>query len=483
MDSSRLPLFAHELLDVIGPRLVGSPSMIKANNWLVSKYQSWGIDAKNEKYGEWRSWDRGISHIDLLQPRVRSLEGMMLSWSAATKKGGVTAGLVIIADVPDSAAFLKWLPNVKGKFVLVSQPQPTGRPDKVWEEFGTKESFDSLKALRTRISEDWQKRMRKTGIRRDTLAFILEQAGAVGIVSSDWSSGWGVYRIFGTTNEKIPVVALSLEDYNLLYRLVEYGDNPVIRVETESKFLGAAPALNTIATIKGTEKPDEYVILSAHLDSWEGSSGATDNGTGTIQMLEVLRLLKKYYPNPKRTIIVGHWGSEEQGLNGSRAFVKDHPEIVEKIQAVFNQDNGTGRIQNIGAGGFLNAGEHIARWMSRVPDNISRDVRLSFPGQPGGGGSDHAPFVAASAPAFGLGSNSWDYFAYTWHTNRDTYDKLVFDDLKGNIVLIATLVYQACEDPTFVNREHRALPVNRRTGQPGQWPQPAEPERAGQLKK
>ena len=483
MDSSRLPMHAHELLDVIGPRLIGSPGIIKANNWLIAKYQGFGIEAKNEKYGEWRGWDRGITHIDLLQPRVRTLEGTQLSWSPATKKGGVTAGLIVIADVADSVAFQKWLPAVKGKFVLISQPQPTGRPDKVWEEFGTKESFDSLKALRTKMTEDWQKRLRKTGFRRDTLAFILEQAGAVGVVSSDWSSGWGVYRVFGTTNEKIPVVALSLEDYNLLYRLVEYGDNPVIRVETESKFLGAAPAFNTIGMIKGTEKPDEYVVLSAHLDSWEASSGATDNGTGTILMLETMRLLKKYYPNPKRTIIVGHWGSEEQGLNGSRAFVKDHPEIVDKIQAVFNQDNGTGRIQNAGAGGFINAGEHIARWLSRVPDNITRDLKLSFPGMPGGGGSDHAPFVAAGAPAFGLGSNSWDYFSYTWHTNRDTYDKLVFDDLKNNIVLIATLVYQACEDPTFVNREHRALPINRRTGQPMSWPLPAEPERAGQLKK
>jgi len=483
MDSSRLPMHAHELLDVIGPRLIGSPGIMKANNWLIAKYQGFGIEAKNEKYGEWRGWDRGITHIDLLQPRVRTLEGTQLSWSPATKKGGVTAGLIVIADVADSVAFQKWLPAVKGKFVLISQPQPTGRPDKVWEEFGTKESFDSLKALRTKMTEDWQKRLRKTGFRRDTLAFVLEQAGAVGVVSSDWSSGWGVYRVFGTTNEKIPVVALSLEDYNLLYRLVEYGDNPVIRVETESKFLGTAPAFNTIGMIKGTEKPDEYVVLSAHLDSWEASSGATDNGTGTILMLETMRLLKKYYPNPKRTIIVGHWGSEEQGLNGSRAFVKDHPEIVDKIQAVFNQDNGTGRIQNAGAGGFINAGEHIARWLSRVPDNITRDLKLSFPGMPGGGGSDHAPFVAAGAPAFGLGSNSWDYFSYTWHTNRDTYDKLVFDDLKNNIVLIATLVYQACEDPTFVNRDHRALPINRRTGQPMSWPQPAEPERAGQLKK
>lgn len=483
MDSSKLPAYAHELLDVIGPRLVGSPSMIKANEWLISKYKTLGVEAKNEKYGEWRGWERGITHIDLLQPRVRTLEGMMLSWSPPTKKGGVTAGLVILADVPDSVAFLKWLPNVKGKFVLASQPQPTGRPDKVWEEFGTKESFDSLKALRTRITEDWQRRLRKTGFRRDTLAFVLEQAGAVGILTSDWSSGWGVYRIFGTTNEKAPVVALSLEDYNLLYRLVEYGDNPVIRVETESKFLGPVPAFNTIATIKGSEKPDEYIILSAHLDSWEGASGATDNGTGTILMLETMRIIRKYYPNPKRTIIAGHWGSEEQGLNGSRAFVADHPEIVAKVQAVFNQDNGTGRIQNIGAGGFINAGEHIARWLSRMPDNLTRDLRLSFPGMPGGGGSDHAPFVAAGAPAFGLGSNSWDYFAYTWHTNRDSYDKIVFDDMKMNAALTASLVYQASEDPEFISRDKRALPVNQRTGQPMPWPAPAQPERAGQIRK
>jgi carboxypeptidase Q len=482
MDSSQLVGLAHELFDVIGPRLVGSPQMIKANSWALAHYQKWGIEAKNEEYGKWRGWERGISHIDLLQPRVRSLEGMMLAWSPATKKGGVTAGLIILADVPDSLAFQKWLPSVKGKFVLVSQPQPTGRPDNDWEEFGTKVSFDSLKALRTRMTDAWRDRMRKTGFRQDTLAEVLEQAGAVGVLSSQWSMGWGTFRIFGTAAKKIPVVALSLEDYNLVYRLVEYGDNPVVRVETESKFLEPTPTFNTIAMIRGTEKPDEYVILSAHLDSWDGSSGATDNGTGTLTMMEAMRILKKYYPNPKRTIIVGHWCSEEQGLNGSRAFVKDHPDIVEKIQAVFNQDNGTGRVGSIGAQGLVDAGEHLARWLSRAPDQVTRDLRLGLPGIPFGGGSDHAPFVAAGAPAFGLGSNSWDYFFYTWHTNRDTYDKLVFDDLKNNVVLTACLVYEACEDPQFVPRERRVMPIDPRTGKPRPWPEPRDPERAGGLK-
>jgi carboxypeptidase Q len=132
-----------------------------------------------------------------------------------------------------------------------------------------------------------------------------------------------------------------------LYRLSESGGKPVISIHTESKELGVVPTFNTIAEIKGTEKPDEYVMLSAHFDSWDGGTGATDNGTGTLTMMEAMRCLKKYYPHPKRTILVGHWGSEEEGLNGSRAFVEDHPEIVKNLQALFNQDNGTGRVVNL----------------------------------------------------------------------------------------------------------------------------------------
>jgi carboxypeptidase Q len=308
---------------------------------------------------------------------------------------------------------------------------------------------------------------------------ILENAGAVGVISSQWSQGWGVNKIFGTKAHKCPVVDISLEDYNLLYRLVEGGDNPLLRIEAESKFLGAMPANNTIGTLRGVEKAEEYVILSAHFDSWDAASGATDNGTGTLVMMEAMRILKKYYPRPKRTLLVGHWGSEEQGLNGSRAFVKDHPEIVVNVQAVFNQDNGTGRVQTIGAGGLLNASEHLARWLSRVPQEVTRDLKLSLPGTPAGGGTDHSSFAAAGAPGIGLGSLNWDYFLYTWHTNRDTYDKLVFDDLRNNVVLIASLAYLASEDPQFVTRERRIMPPDRESGKTREWPKVQEPDRVG----
>jgi Zn-dependent M28 family amino/carboxypeptidase len=112
-------------------------------------------------------------------------------------------------------------------------------------------------------------------------------------------------------------------------------------------------------------------------------------------MMETMRILKKMYPNPKRTILVGHWGSEEQGLNGSRAFVEDHPEIIANIQAVFNQDNGTGRVVNLSGQGYLHAYEYLGKWLAKVPTSVTKHIKTTFPGTPGGGGSDYASFVAA----------------------------------------------------------------------------------------
>ena len=477
--NSQLKKLAHELTDGIGPRLVGTPQMKQAHDWAVTKYQSWGISARNEKWGEWRGWERGVSHIDLVYPRVKSLEGMQLAWSPSTKGKSVTAETIILGNAPDSIAFQRWLPSVKGKFVLISMNQPTGRPDYNWEEFATKESFEKMKADRAAQTAAWRSRLTKTGLSPRNLALALENAGAAGIVASNWSSGFGVNKIFSANTTKIPTVDLSLEDYGLLYRLTESGINPKISVRADSKELGLVPTFNTIAEIRGSEKPEEYVMLSAHFDSWDGGTGATDNATGTITMLEAMRILKKVYPNPKRTILVGHWGSEEQGLNGSRAFVKDHPEIVSNIQALFNQDNGTGRVVNLSGQGFLNAYDYLGRWLNPVPAEIKSQIETSFPGSPGGGGSDYASFVAAGVPAFSLSSLGWSYGNYTWHTNRDTYDKIVFDDVQNNAILTAILVYMASEDPAKASREKSILPVNHRTGSPIEWPAEREPTRKG----
>jgi carboxypeptidase Q len=477
-ENSQLEKLAHELLDEIGPRLVGSPKMQRANDWAVAKYTGWGIPARNEKWGEWRGWERGISHIDMVAPWVKSLEGTQLAWSPSTGGKTVTGDVIIVPDVADSLAFAAWLPTAKGKFVLVSMNQPTGRPDYNWEEFGTKESFEKMKDARTAQTDAWNDRIKKTGYTTRTLPVALEKAGAVGIVASYWSRGFGANKIFSASTKKIPTVDIALEDYGLLYRLTESGSSTKISVRADSKEKGVVPTYNTVAEIKGTN-PNEYVMLSAHFDSWDGGTGATDNGTGTLVMMEAMRILKKVYPNPKRTILVGHWGSEEQGLNGSRAFVEDHPEIVANLQALFNQDNGTGRVTNISGQGYLHAYDFITRWLAAVPEDIKKGIETKFPGTPGGGGSDFASFVAVGAPGFSLSSLSWSYGNYTWHTNRDTYDKIVFDDVRNNAMLAAIMVYMACEDPQKTSREKSVLPVNSRTGEPGKWPEQRKATRKG----
>lgn len=480
-NNSQLQKMGRELLDFVGPRLVGTPEMKQANDWAVKTYNSWGINARNEQWGEWRGWQRGISHIDLVHPRIKSLEGMMLAWSPGTNGKTVTAETIILPDVADSVAFQRWLPAVKGKFVLLSMEQPTGRPDYNWEQFGLKESIENIKKERTAETQAWQSRIRKTGYNARTLATALENAGAVGIIQSNWSQGFGVNKIFGANTKKIPTLDISLEDYGLVYRLTEDGYKPRLAIRADSKELGVVPTFNTIAEIRGSEKPDEYVILSAHFDSWDGAAGATDNGTGTLVMMEAMRILKKLYPNPKRTILAGHWGSEEQGLNGSRAFVEDHPEIVQGVQAVFNQDNGTGRVVNLSGSGFVNSYEFIQRWLSKAPDSVRVRIQTTFPGIPGGGGSDHASFIAAGAPAFSLSSLNWSYGNYTWHTNRDTYDKIVWDDVKNNVILTTILAYMASEDPEKTSREKAVLPVNPRTGERARWPNQSKATRKGGL--
>lgn len=482
-NNSMLKTLATELMDGIGPRLVGTPQMKASHDYLVSQYKSWGIEAENQQYGEWRGWDRGITHIDMISPRVHSIRGMQLAWSAPTPSGGVTADVVFLPEANDSAAFARALAGgaVRGKFVMISRPEPTGRTDDNWEEFARPESFDSLKAQRSRATREWNDRMDRTGHNSRSIATALENAGAAGIIMSYWSREYGSNKIFGANAKKIPTVDITLEDYGLLYRLIEQGKTPRLRIVTESKDLGVQPTFNTVATIPGSEKADEYVILSAHLDSWDGGTGACDNGTGTIVMMEAMRLLKKWYPNPKRTIIAGHWGSEEQGLNGSRAFVKDHPQIVAKTQAVLNQDNGTGRIQSINGSGFLHAYDFLGSWLGAVPGKYKQGLQTNFPGSPGGGGSDHASFVAAGAPGFFLSALSWDYGTLTWHTNLDTYDKIVFDDVQYNAIITAILAYMASEDPEFAPRDQMRLRGTNRMGRPLTWPEARDANRRGGL--
>ncbi|MEO7363158.1 MAG: M20/M25/M40 family metallo-hydrolase [Gemmatimonadaceae bacterium] len=528
MDSSQVQSLSQTLLDSIGPRLTGSPGLRSASNWVMSKYKQWGIETRRENYGTWRGWRRGYSHIDLMTPRVRSLEGTMLAWSPGTKGTPVTAEAIVLPNFADSTEFVKWLPQAKGKIVLLSPSWPTCRPSEDWNRFGTPESIARMDTAIANMNQEWavsrdsNKLYRGTGyalaLGTGTLGMRLEKAGVAGMISSrnklsgfsnpfaqagagggrggagggrggnaagpmsargggpegaaagggrggpaagpGGAGGWGTIEVFETYNTIAPAVTLTCEDYSLVYRLADNKQHPRVRLDLDASLLGEQPAFNTIGVIKGTEKPDEYVMLSAHFDSWDASSGATDNGTGTMMAMEAMRILKQVYPNPKRTIMVGHWASEEQGLNGSTAFTNDHPEVLKGLQALFNQDNGTGRVQSLSSSGLSDIGVHLKEWYNKLPSYFtdptgSNVVSWSFndmaPGNPGG--TDGAVFTCLATPSFGMGAVNWNYGTYTWHTNRDTYDKLVFDDLKHNATLAAMMVYLASEDPNFIKRD------------------------------
>jgi hypothetical protein len=531
MDSSRVEQLSQVLLDSIGPRLTGSPGMTSASDWVIAEYRRWGIEARKEQYGTWRGWRRGATRIELVQPRVRSLEATMLAWSPGTR-GPVTADVIVLPRFRDSTEFVRWLPSARGKIVMISPAWPTCRPSDDFYRWATPASRARMDTAIALMQREWavmqgpdnrpdsSKLYRGTGysvaLGTGTLGMRLEKAGVVGVITSrpkfnymnpfaqqgggggggfgggqgpagpgsmrggpqragggfggggaQGSGGWGVIEVFETYNTTAPAIGMTCEDYGLLYRLAENNQKPKVRMDLSAQLLGEVPAFNTLGMIRGVEKPDEYVMLSAHFDSWDGGSGATDNGTGTIMAMEAMRLLKLAYPRPKRTIMVGHWNSEEQGLNGSRAFAEDHPEILKGLQALFNQDNGTGRVQSVTASGLTAIGPHLKSWYEKLPsfytDSASANsLSWAFNDRPvtAAGGTDGAVFACYATPSFGMGALNWNYGTYTWHTNRDTYDKIAFDDLRHNATLAALLVYHASEDPTFIARDRS----------PGEWP-------------
>jgi carboxypeptidase Q len=458
---------AQVLMDSIGPRLNNSPRFDAGQEWLVREYGKWGVPASRVQYGTWIKWNRGATYMDLVSPRVRTLEATILGWSPGTNGQWIEADVVTLPR--DSASASTWRTNARGKFVLYSPPNPTCRMGAQLEEFGTPATVARIRNERAAAAADVRSRMLMAG---GNPKVWPKEIGVAGMIGTNWSQYPGVNKIFGSPKDadNVPTVDVSCEDYNLLYRLAENNQGPKVRFFAQSENMGEQPVHNVIARIEGRELPNEYIVLSAHYDSWDGASGATDNGTGTITMMEAVRILKKIYPNPRRTIIVGHWGGEEQGLNGSRSWVADNPQIVARVHAGFNQDNGTGRIQSVSPGPTVAGPMALARYMMELPASMTGGIRLGSTGSPGTGGSDHSSFQCMKAPLYGLGGLGWDYSNSTWHTNRDTYDKVMAEDLQNNATLVAMLVYMADQDPTMINREVISSLPNNRDGTPGVWP-------------
>jgi carboxypeptidase Q len=467
MDRSQAERLAQVLMDSIGHRLSGSPGFDASGEWLLRTYGAWGVPARKHEYGSWRGWQDGALHVTLTAPRVQNLEANWLAWSPGTGGRAIDADVVVIPEFGSAAEAEAWLGTVRGRAVLASPPEASCREPQTLARLARPATVERMARERAETRSSWTRRLGALGSGPHAR---LEQAGAVAVLTSRWSEGWGVNKVFDAATTHAISLDLSCEDYGLLYRLAANNQGPRVRIQGEAQDRGTVPMFNVIAELRGSELPDEYVVLSAHLDSWHAATGATDNGTGTVMMMEAMRILRATYPNPRRTIVAGHWGGEEQGLIGSRAFGEDHPEVLRGMQALFNQDNGTWRVEFLEAQGYLHAGEHIARWVAAMPAEIRREIELDFPGAQLNPGSDHSAFICHGAPAFRLQSHYNEYRQYTWHTNRDTFDKIVLDDLMHNATLAAMIAYMASEDPRRVPRDRALLPPSPQTGQPRAWP-------------
>ena len=456
---------AQVLLDSIGPRLNNSDRFDAGQRWLVQEYAKWGVPASQVAYGTWIKWNRGPTYMDLVSPRTRTLEATILGWSPGTNGRWIEADVVIPPQTTEN--WQQWAANARGKFVLYSPLNPSCRMRPQVQEFGTPATVARLDSVRRFNTADMADRLRPGGNPK----VWPREAGVAGMIGSNWSAYPGINKIFGSPKDadNVPTIDVSCEDYNLLYRLAANNQGPKVRFYAQSENQGEQPVHNVIARIEGRELPNEYIVLSAHYDSWDGGSGATDNGTGTITMMEAIRILKEVYPNPRRTIIVGHWGGEEQGLNGSASWVADNPEIVSRVHAGFNQDNGTGRIASVSPGPTVAGPMALAKYLMELPASMTGGIRLGNTGTPGTGGSDHSSFQCMKAPLYGLGGVSWDYGSTTWHTNRDTYDKVIAEDLQNNATLVAMMVYMADQDPSLIARDVITMP-NAQDGTPRPWP-------------
>ena len=449
MNRSQVGKLAQTLLDSIGPRLTASPNMTRAQNWLLAMYEKWGIPARKEGYGTWNSWKRGATFVQLTSPRSKTLEAMMLSWSGNTSGSWSEGEAVAIKPYTTLEEYVAWLGTLRGKIVLSSAPRVSCRIPSQVSEYATLATMASLDSAQQALDDTYDALPQRVRSFYDD----VKAAGAVAVFESNWSRYPGIEKIFGSPhNSALPVIDVGCEDYGMLFRLAQNHQGPMVRVMAESEFLGEQPVFNVVGEIKGATKPNEYVVLSAHFDSWEGHSGATDNGTGTLTMMEAMRILRTVFPRPSRTILVGHWSGEEQGLNGSGSFAADHPEIVSGLQFAFNQDNGTGRIVSIGPSVMPENGARLASYMSQMPREATQWIRLQPPAMYSGG-SDHVSWLCRGAPAANLNALSWDYGYTTWHTNRDSFDKVVLDDLRNNATVAAMFAYMASEDKQRTSRK------------------------------
>jgi hypothetical protein len=489
--NSQIMKTIHMLADVFGPRLTGSPNHKRAAEWAVKQMTEWGmsnahLEPWDFKHPGWLN-ERLTAHV--ISPVKDSLVCEVLAWTPSTP-GVVRAKSrqLILPERPTqdqlNAFFEKERAGVRGRIVLAGKhtllavnitPAPKRMDDKAAEErFGPNpRPFPTPSPTPTPVPGTPRPLTNRQV--DEQLDKFLKDSGAL-LRVNDAAREHGQIRAFNNrtfdVTKALPTVVMRNEDYGRITRILADGTDVVLEFSIVNHvYPEGKTSYNTVAEIPGTDKADEVIMLGGHLDSWHAATGATDNAIGCAIMMEAARILKTLGVRPRRTIRVALWSGEEEGLLGSQAYVKEHfgsfenPKPgYEKFGGYFNIDSGTGRVRGAGVFGPPEAASIMREILKPFKEDgvvgavASRSRNL--------GGSDNTSFNQAGLPGIGMGQDPIEYGSHTWHTNLDTYERILEDDVKKDAVTVAWSVYQlAMRDELLPRFSKENLPP----------PPPAEP--------
>ncbi|MBL8181933.1 MAG: M20/M25/M40 family metallo-hydrolase [Blastocatellia bacterium] len=481
MENSKVMNTIHVFTDVFGPRLTGSPNLVNAAKWGAAEMKRWGFDSAELEPWEFghMGWVNEMNSGRIFSPVQDTLTYEVLAWTPSTK--GVVRSDVVSFVIPTfpspenekvmqpptqaelTAYFDSMKATVTGKAVLMGKPAVipvtiNPAPRRISDE-DAKRRYDPANPVPqgppAGFTPPAQVKPREGALSGLQIAeqvdkFLVDNNVALRI--NDAAMDHGLMRAFNNRtfdpSKVVPTVVMRNEDFGRMYRLIHIAKLPVkVEFEIKNRIIpDGVTGYNMIGEIWGSDKKDEVVMLGGHLDSWHAATGATDNAAGCATMMEAARILKAIGVKPRRTIRVACWSGEEQGLLGSLAYVKRHFGTAEnptpnfdKFNGYFNIDSGTGRARGMSVFGPPEAASPLRSVLAPFAD-------LGFAGVLNGrsrniGGSDHTSFNNAGLPGIGVAQDPIEYFTTTWHTNLDTYERIIESDVKSSAVIIAAAVY------------------------------------------
>lgn len=475
---------AFHLTDANGPRLTASPGFMRAAEWARNTLASWGLtNATLEPWGDFgKGWEQEKCYVAITKPYYAPLIAYARAWTSGTGKKMLASDIVLINATDSASLVQQYTGKLKGKIIMMLmkdtlhpsfQPDAERFADSTLEKMGNEQPRQNNRQGNPQFRNAFASRF---AFQRVLNNFYNNEKPALILTMSARGSDGTVFVQSGGSYAKdqpeAPAsVVLSSDDYLRLQRLIQAGVPVQLEADVQTKFFDKdTKGYNVVAEIPGTDPQlkDQLVMLGGHLDSWHAATGATDNAAGCAVMMEVVRLIKSMGLQPKRTIRIVLWSGEEEGLFGSRNYVKNHfgdPATMQltpdqkKVSAYYNLDNGTGRIRGVYLQGNDKVRDLFQSWL--VP---FRNMGASTTTISNTGGTDHLSFDAVGIPGFQFIQDPIEYETRTHHSNMDTYDHLVPEDLKQAATIVAAFVYNTAQRDEMIPRKPLPEPRGNQRG-------------------